>query len=144
MNSTTNFEVDELPWDEILAQFYKQYDDILERHLKNYTRYYKAIFELLRHTHIEIEYDPKLEEKQAASKNDQEGINFWNSLVDEINQELRNILIEEHGVAEEYANAIQVGNIGAIFLSHLGFRHQSCTELHICGSGRRRFVSCPC
>lgn len=144
MNSTTNdFDVEKLPWSEILANFYEQYDEILERHLKSYSRYYKAIFELLRYTQIEVQYDPELVNVNESPMN-QEGITFWNELSAEVTTELQKILVQKYNVPEKYANAIQVGNIGVIFLSTVASRNQCCSEPHTCSNGRIRYVCCPC
>jgi hypothetical protein len=143
MNSKTDFDINSLPWGKILAKFYEQYDEILERHLKNYSHYYKRIFELLRHTQIEIKFDPGKERKGKPATDD-EGIIFWNDLAIEVNEKLRNILVEEYNVAEEVADAVQVGNLAITFLSPFAGRDEVCWEAHTCANGLIRYVPCPC
>ena len=144
MLSKSDFDsIDELPWSEILSEFREQYEEILERHLKAYSRYYKETFELLRYTQIEIKFDPGIKRKETPIVGG-EGIVFWNNLAAEINEKLRNILIEGYSIVEEVANAIQVGNLAITFLSPLAGQNEICWETHTCSNGLIRYVACPC
>lgn len=144
MLSKSDFDiVEKLPWGEILPKFYEQYDEILEHHIKTYSRYYNGIFELLRHTQIEVKFDPGTERKEKPAKDD-EGLIFWNNLAAEINEKLRSILIEDYMIAEEVANAVQVGNLAITFLSPAASRDEVCYEPHTCSNGLIRYVACPC
>jgi len=141
MGSQGDYDVTTFEWDLVLGIFHEGiYPGILEEVFD----YNSAVLELVQDTQVGVQYNPDLVGVEQDPADQVESTNKWDELSAKVIAALRPMLVE-YGMPPEHASAVEVGQVGAVFMSPVGCPGASvCVEWHRCGSGRYRSLCCPC
>ena len=140
--------LEELDWNKILEALHTAYPEILAGTLAEYyPDNSEVMYDLLRSTHVEVQYDPALLEDEKTPQEQEETI-FWSVLGREVTAVLRNIIAETHPEHQQFVDGFAVSTIGTHYApwgNVLSFGSascpgwQDCTE---CGATAKRRIYC--